>query len=560
MNCQDAVYSNDFYDIIISNVDESQEKADLCSQKINGRYTVYYINQEEAPSLTIANYSYSSIPNLYTTLDQLALEESGIIRVQNQKNLELKGRGILIGFVDTGIAYENSGFRNEDGSSRIVAIWDQTRPSENPPEGFIYGTEYEKSDLDYALSQENPRDFVPETDEIGHGTMLASIAAGSEDISNDFIGVAPYADIAMVKLKPAKQNLRDFYYIREGAAAFQENDILAGIDYLNRLAEKRGEPLVICFGLGNSLGDHGGRGRLAEYLDEISVMRRHGVCVAVGNEANARHHYYGTVSDDGLDRIEMNVTKDMEGFQMEIWANAPERFAISIISPTGDVMQSASSVVGQGVQRRFFLLENTTAVVNYQSGGLRRQNQLIHVEFQNPAAGIWVIEVFPVQIYTGNFHVYLPMKDFLMEEVFFLRSNPDTTLTVPSGAALPMTVGGYDAVTGGGYLESGRGYSLDNTINPDFVAPAVNIPAQDNRGNYGRITGTSAAAAIASGASALLLEWNIRYIDNRTVNSVEMKNQIINGTKRMENQLYPNRVEGYGRLDLYQTLLNMRNL
>lgn len=558
MDCQEAVYSNEYYDIIVNNVILDNGEQDVCRQNLNDLYTVYYVNRDEVPPLSVGNYNQLAIPRLYTTVDQLSLEESGIIRVQNQKNLELSGRGILIGFVDTGINYLNSGFRNEDGSTRIVGIWDQTRPSQNPPTGFIYGTEYLKEDIDNALTREDPLKYVPETDQDGHGTMIASIAAGNEDVANDFIGAAPHADIAMVKLKPAKQNLRDYYYIRQGAVAFQENDILAGIEYLNRLAESRQQPLVICLGLGSNQGDHGEGGRLAAYLNELATIPRHAICIAVGNEANARHHYYGMVDENNSDTVELNVTKKMRGFHLELWASAPEIFALAVISPTGEVLPKVP-VNTRHPQQHFFLLENTLVIVNYQVGGVARRNQMIHVEFQNPAEGIWKLQVFPIQIYTGTFHLYLPMSAFLEEEAFFPRSNPDTTLTIPSGAALPMAVSGYDAYTGGGYLDSGRGYSLDGTINPDFAAPAVNVPAQDHRGNFGRITGTSAAAAIASGACALLLEWNINYLNNRLVNSVDIKYQIVNGAKRLESELYPNRLEGYGRLDLYQTLLSMRN-
>ena len=185
---------------------------------------------------------FRSIPRCYTILDQTALESSGITKVQNQRNLRLKGDGILIGILDTGIQYENSVFRNTDGSSRIVAIWDQSLRSDRPPEGFLYGTEYTKEEIDYALRQENPRDYVRQTDDNGHGTKLAAIAAGSEDAANDFIGAAPYADIAVVKLKPAKEYLRDFYYIRKDAVAYQENDIFTALDYLNQLADKRKQP------------------------------------------------------------------------------------------------------------------------------------------------------------------------------------------------------------------------------------------------------------------------------------------------------------------------------
>ena len=267
MDCSEAVYSNGYYDIIGSVTVPMPAIENLCQQKISNQYIIYYLNRDEVPPLSLGTYKYSNIPKCYTILDQSALEASGITRVQMQRNLQLFGEGILIGFLDTGIQYENDAFRNTDGSSRIVAIWDQSINTGPHPEGFIYGTEYTKADIDFALQQENPREFVPQRDEIGHGTMLAAIAAGSEDIQNDFIGAAPYADIAMVKLKPAKQYLRDFYYIKEDAIAYQENDIFTAIDYLNKLADRRGEPLVLCIGLGTNQGHRGSGGRLTTFLE-----------------------------------------------------------------------------------------------------------------------------------------------------------------------------------------------------------------------------------------------------------------------------------------------------
>lgn len=559
MDCRNAVYSNDYYDIMLSSLDTVLGSESICKQEIADRYMVYYLNRQEVPPLSIEKYNYVNIPKCFTILDQFALEISGITRVQTQRNLELGGNGIMIGFLDTGIAYENQAFRNTDGSSRIVAIWDQSENTARNPDGFIYGTEYTKAEIDDALMQEDPRAYVPVQDENGHGTKLAAIAAGSEDIENDFIGAAPYADIAVVKLKPAKEYLRDFFFIRKGAVAFQENDIFAAIDYLNRLAEKRGQPLVLCIAIGSNQGNHGSGGRMATYLDEICERYRRAVCIAVGNEANARHHFYGGVSEGTTERVEINVTEDMQGFTVELWGRSSEIFSVSIISPTGEILPRVPVFTGQQ-QRHRFLLENTTVLIDYQLGDVRSREQLIHITFMSPIMGIWTIEVFPNRILDGNFNMYLPISGFLEKEVYFVRSNPDSTLTVPSGARYPMAVGGYDAVTNGVYIESGRGYSVDGIVKPDYVAPAVNVYTPDRLGNYGRMTGTSAAAAISAGACALLMEWNLDTLDNRTINSIELRNQIINGTRRMANQLYPNREEGYGRLDVYQAILNMRNL
>lgn len=560
MQCSEAVYSNEYYDIIGSASASLTDVGDFCQQDIAGRYyTIYYLNRNEVPPLSVGTYKYINIPKCYTILDQSALEASGITRVQTQRNLELFGDGILIGFLDTGIQYENDAFRNADGSSRIVAAWDQSVNTGPHPEGLIYGTEYTKEEIDFALKQENPREYVPLTDEIGHGTMLAAIAAGSEDVRNDFIGAAPYADIAVVKLKPAKQYLRDFYFIKDGAVAYQENDIFTAIDYLNALANQRGEPLVLCMGLGTNQGHRSSGGRLTSYLDGIASAYRRAVCIAVGDEANARHHYYGNVTEDTSNRVEINVTEDLKGFIVELWGHSSELFAISLTSPTGEVLQRVAVWNGQQ-QKQHFLLENTRVVVDYQLGSERSREQLIHITFENPVMGLWVIEVFPYRISDGNFNMYLPISDFLEQEVYFVRSNPDMTLTTPSSAKFSMAVGGYNAITNGVYLESGRGYTTDGNIKPDYAAPAVNVMTKNRFGQPDRMTGTCAATAIAAGACALLMEWNIFYMNNRNVNSIEIRNQIINGAFRIPNQLFPNREEGFGRLDLYQSILNMRNL
>ncbi len=554
MDCHDAVYSNDYYGPSDSDDKEAMYLTDDVMEQFKRLDHVKAVSP-----MSVGTYKYINIPKCFTILDQKALDVSGITRVQSQRNLNLMGSGIMIGFLDTGIAYENDAFRNTDGSSRITAIWDQTIDTGPHPQGFIYGTEYTKEEIDYALQQENPRDFVPQRDEIGHGTMLASIAAGSEDIANDFIGAAPYADIAVVKLKPAKQYLRDFYYIREDAVAYQENDIFTAIDYLNRLADRRGEPLVLCIGLGTNQGHRGSGGRLTSYLDDVAAMYRRAVCIAVGDEATARHHFYGSISENTSEKVEINVTEDMRGFIVELWGHSSELFAVSLTSPTGETLQRVAVWNGQQ-QKQLFLLENTRVVIDYQLGSERSREQLVVMNFQDPVRGLWVVEVFPFRITDGTFNLYLPISAFLEEEVNFVRSNPDMTLTVPSSAKIPMAVGGYNSVSDGNYIESGRGYTMDGNIKPDFAAPAVNVFTQDQFGKFVSMTGTCAAAAVSAGACALLMEWNISYIDNRTVNSIELRNQLINGARKLPNQLYPNREEGYGRLDVYQSILNMRNL
>lgn len=576
MNCDEIIKSNDTYDVII--VTEALERIievePDCIQKINDSYAFYYYNRTRVPPLSIENYTYSAIPKCLGLLDTTALEESGIIQVQNQPALSLRGQGVLVGFIDTGIAYENNCFRNPDGSTRIRAIWDQTgKPVENadsvnvvdvPPEGFVYGVEYTKERINQALQSENPMELVPQRDENGHGTMLASIACGSEDVNANFIGAAPLADIVCVKLKPAKQYLRDFYYIPDGIAVYQENDVMAGIAYLESMAEKLQQPLVICLGVGTNNGGHSGESPLCEYMNDIGALWRRCIVVASGNEANARHHFWGTSnepqirqnsgsSNENATAVEVDVEENMPGFYLELWASAPELFSISIRSPSGNTFLHSTTRI-EGHQEYYFVLENTKVEIDYRTVGRTSGDQLIFVRFDRAARGIWTIYVYPDTTITGNFHVWLPMTGMLPSDVVFLRPNPHITLTVPSTAEIPVTVGGYQTADGSLYVNSGRGYSTNGIVKPDFVAPAAGIPAVGLRGNYVTMTGTSAAAAIVAGACAQMMEWG-EVRNNYSLNSVEIGNLLIRGCQRSDDRTYPNTSWGYGKMNIYQSFV-----
>ena len=245
----------------------------------------------------------------------------------------------MIGFLDTGIRYEEEVFRNEDGSTRILGIWDQTIQEGEPPEGILYGTEYKKEAIDRALKSENPRQIVPSYDENGHGTAIASIAAGSRlGDGLKFTGAAPQADIVVVKLREAKPHLKDFFLVPQETAAYAESDILVALKYLESYAVSVVRPLVICFSLGTNLGDHEGHSIMADYLNQIATRRSRVVVVCGGNEGNSGHHYYGT-SVEGLtetvDNVEIRVDGNTEGFVAELWGSVPAKHAISIRSPGG---------------------------------------------------------------------------------------------------------------------------------------------------------------------------------------------------------------------------------
>lgn len=558
MECEEAVYSNDYLDIIMEyTLRERGNLVNKCVQRVSDIFDIAYLPRVENLALNIQNYEYTSIPKCYTLMDESALEASGILRIQNQPTLSLKGQGVLIGFLDTGIDYLNPVFRNSDGSTRITAIWDQTDRSGIPPEGFLYGTEYMDTSINEALQAGNPRDVVPVTDPEGHGTFMASVAAGSQIREEEFIGAAPYARIAMVKLKPAKQYLREFYFIPEDAEAYQENDIMAGLAYLDQLAKRVRMPLVICFGLGSNMGSHTGVSHLSTMLNNITLRSGRVAVTAVGNEGNERHHYFGQMENgQEYQNVEISVGEGVEGFSAELWARAPQRFVIEIISPTGERMPS-DYILSGGREFRF-LFEDTRVTVDYRITGILNGAQVIYMRFEHPSQGLWNIRVFPEVELASIFNMWLPVEELSTGEVFFVRSNPDTTITVPSTAIVPIAVGAYDVRDNSIYLRSGRGFTSNGWIKPDLVAPGVGVFGAGLNNQFTTRDGTSVAAAITAGAVALMLEWGIVRGNYTAITSIEIKNVLIRGAARDSKRTYPDQSFGWGRLDLYQAFEDFR--
>ena len=555
--CKRAIYSNDWYDLMLRNEDMLPQPGLVdCMTNIEGAYQMWYFERGLLPEINYTTYTYSAVPKCFTPLSEQALDVSGILRIRQQPNLALTGENVMIGIIDSGIDYTDRAFRYEDGSSRIVALWDQSDENGTPPADYYYGQEYTQETINRALASDDPYLIVPENDPVGHGTAVAAVAAGSENPVTGFSGAAPFADLAVVKLKEAKPYLRNFYFIPEGVPAYQENDLMLAVDYLNRLALARGQALVILVALGTNNGAHGGETYLASFLDDVGQRRRRVIVTAAGNEANARHHYYGDIADrESYATVEINVERSMNGFFAEMWSREPDLYEIAVVSPAGERLSRIASE-RQGRREYVFILEGTTLTVDYRIVGTRTANQMIFLRFERPSKGVWKILVYPKNYVNGTFHMWLPISAFLESPVYFLSSNPDVTLTVPGTASTPMTVAGYDDGSGALYLDSGRGYTTDGSIKPDFAAPAVNVEGPEGMEH----TGTSYAAAITAGAAAMFLEWAVVRGNLPAANTADVKSEFIRGAVQTPGMLYPNREWGYGKLDLARTFLNLAGL
>ena len=591
MDCKEKALSNDVFDYItdfpITRLNLTQS---LCYTNIENLYNiVYYGGSFSEPGRNY--YYYHNIPQLYGLMgeplwqvsqlrsaqreqaifDPSSLIASGITQVQRPP-LSLTGRGCIVCIIDTGVDWTQDVFRDENGNSRILAIWDQTIQEGTPPEGFLYGTEYGREDINRALQAEDPYAIVPSRDENGHGTAMAAVAAGSNvRTGNVYLGAAPEADIVVVKLKECKPYLREFWMVKDNVPAYQENDIMLAVKYCDSFAVPFTRPVVICLGMGTNMGDHTGSSALARYLNTIAIKRSRTVVVCGGNEGNAAHHFHGRLEQsggaggatvggivlgtDGAQQAEVRVGEGVTGFSLELWGKLPDVLTVSVRTPGGETVPDVRLNLRQSITYGF-IYERSRLIVDSFLVEAASGEQLLLFRLQDPTPGIWTFQVAATgSTYNGEFDMWLPIREFLSGEVYFLRPSPYTTLTEPSMARDVLSVSTYNAENNSFYVESGRGFARDGAIKPDLAAPGVNVSTPT-----GRSTGSSLAAAITAGAVAQFLQWAVVERNNEYAEGREIKSFLIRGASRDPGIVYPSREWGYGRLDLEATFEVMANL
>ncbi len=387
----------------------------------------------------------------------------------------------------------------------------------------------------------------------------------------DFSGVAPYTSICMVKCKEAKQNLRNFYFINSSNPCYAEGDIMTGIRYLVNIAEKNGMPLVICLGMGTNQGGHNRGGILGELMESYGDYRGILMVTAAGNEANTSHHYQNDPLNGGDDvEVEVRVGENERGFTIKLWTDATELYSVGLISPDGEYSGKTQARLGE--QRRVsFLFGGTVVYIEYLLFSFESGDECIQLRFQNPTSGVWKIRVFNELQSTRRFDMWLPIRNFIDDQTYFLKANPDTTICDPGNNRGVITTSFYNSENRGVAAESSRGFTRGNEIKPDFAAPGVEVygtlpfagnypigeQERNGRARYGSRTGSSQAAAVTAGVVALLAEWAIVRGNDRALDTERAKMYLIRGADR-NGITIPSRIWGNGTLDLYGVFDRLR--
>lgn len=533
----------------------------LVSSILQDSYAIIHVPVALVPQYTdqVEVYAILERSRIFGLLANPALDEAGITAVK-QPNLDLTGRGVLIGIVDTGIDYTLDTFQYENGETKILRIWDQTIETGDVnaiPEGFIYGTEYTREQINLAIASDNPYEIVPSYDEIGHGTFLTSLMAGRATDTGEE-GAAPDAELVVVKLQQAKQVTLDNSAITTpGVNAYDSVDVLNGIEYLTDIARIEDRPLVICIGMGTSDSGHDGLSYIEQYLTRIANILNVIVVSAAGNEGDRGHHAAARLSgNEDMKEIEFNVAFSTTGLFMRLWAFAPDRLSVSLLSPLGSIVDRRKFTTNERVSYSF-VIERSEIDIDYLYPNTKNGSQSIIIRILAPQLGLWKLRVYGDLIIDGRFNIWMPISSLWNSSTYFLQPDVNITVTTPATAPAVIAVGAYNSADDSIYVSSSRGPNRLDVQCPDFVAPGVNVTGVMPGGRNGTMTGTSVAAAITAGACALMLQWAVVEDNYPTINNYTMRTFLLIGLEQRPGIIYPDSLWGYGELNLINSFRNI---
>ncbi|KAA5539026.1 S8 family peptidase [Roseiconus nitratireducens] len=423
------------------------------------------------------------------------------------------GRGTVVGVVDYGCDFAHQNFRSADGSTRLLAIWDQSGPDSNDSP-FGYGRVHDSEQINAALQSSDPyttlgygptRDLFlasPGT----HGTHVMDIAAGNGN-GTGVPGVAPEADLVFVDVSHSDLAFSGGQVV--GQSFGDSTRLLEALKFIFDLAGDR--PCVINVSLGTNGGPHDGTTLVEDGIDRlVSQKPNRAVTIAASNSYADGIHAAGTVRADSSVTLTWQVaTSDSSHNELEIWYSGSDRFEAEIIAPDGTLLGR----ITPGGQPLSLAVSNRMVVFasNRLDDPNNHDNMIgVFLEKSFPGwdpAGDWQIRLLGTQISEGAFHAWVE-RDNVSPSRFAPPHDSSHTIGSISCGQKSIVVGSYDAHKSSRPLSffSSAGPTRDGRQKPELAAPGHSVLAAHSRSGDRAVrkSGTSMAAPAVAGVCSLV--------------------------------------------------------
>ena len=554
---------------------EIQKEVPFTFIPLLGNFAILFIKEKDLPVfLTFSQVLYVELSrpiyeNALTGVSSSGLPDYNIITGRNVNTTTLTGKGTAIAILDSGVDYKHPDFRNADGSTRILAYWDQSLPfipdhfSINNP--YNLGIIFSEEDLNQLLTDENNFFFFdssaptalgsaseslsPSEDISGHGTHIAGISAGNGRASNGTNqGVAPESSLIVVKLKNEASLIYSDYA-----------NLMMAIDFAVRFASSRSLPLSINISYGSNDGSHTGNSLLELFMEQVSFYGKNTTSVATGNEGLTRRHAsLNTLPSSTKNYYEkflsFTIAPGEHSLYLEIWQIFSDDFSYELLAPSGS--QSFTFPAVPGIYT--YMIADTTIYLTINNPTPYQPFRQYFLSF-NPNAsfipsGTWTLRITSIptgKIVDGRLQFWLPSKDATSSPTGFTSPSSDMTFTIPSTASSVISVSGYNSSLDVFAPFSGQGFSNTMHTKPDLCAPAVNILSTAPGGGYTIQTGTSMASPFVAGAAALLMQYGIVEGNDPFLYGEKLKAYLWKSARALPAfSKYPNEKVGWGALYL----------
>lgn len=562
-SCKEAYLSEDFITLFIKYdkdlINELEDIDYACAYQVN--HTVYIV------SILVGKYDefirrFINILDIdvsfpYTLSAIEPVNAANITQFHGEGFLNLTGKNTIAAIIDTGIDYLNPQFQNDDGTTRIVAIWDQTIQSNTTTENApFFGTVYTREDINRAILSStqggNPYDIVPSRDEIGHGTSMAGLV-GAKGL-NDVIGGAPECEFLIVKLKEAKtSNLRLIgVNDRKDLLIYEGIDIYLAIQFVADFNLISRTPISVLLSAGTNWGGHEGLSSLEQDIDFFSSRRGLIFVTNTGNQSGNLIHASGRfLKSNSLELIELIVAENEDNLILMLWTQRPDKISISIISPSGEIVQPIEPKSPYGKFEQVNLtVENSIINITFNISEFATGNEAIYITIKNPKPGLWRLRLRGDYIVHGGYNMWLPQRPIIQLTTRVVNANPYVTLQAPANARNAVTTSFYNQNSNTIAVESGRGFTADNRIKPNLTTGGVNALTTGLNNENIALSGGSVAGAVLCSATLLMLQWGIVLGNEPNLYGPTMISYLTRGTSKRAGDIYPNSEWGYGMLDL----------